>query len=275
MEPRLAEILEGVRRASGRVLALSGAGISAESGIPTFRGAEGYWVVGSRNYVPQEMATREMFDRAPEEVWRWYLYRFGICRGAQPNAGHQALAELEEALGDRFTLVTQNIDGLHRRAGSRRVLAIHGDAAYVRCAAECGAGLMDLPAFPARGKGDPFTAGDRARLTCPRCRGWLRPHVLWFDECYDEPYYRLESSLRAAEEADLLLVVGTSGATNLPMQIGRLACSRGAALVDVNPEENPFSALAERSGRGFFARGTACERLPAIAAALLPAGRPG
>jgi NAD-dependent deacetylase len=268
MEPRLAEILEGVRRAGGRVLALTGAGISAESGIPTFRGAEGYWVVGSRNHTPQEMATREMFDRAPEEVWRWYLYRFGICQGSRPNAGHEALARLEVALGERFTLVTQNIDGLHRRAGSRRVLCIHGDAAHVRCAAGCGAGIMDLPGFPVRGRADPFTASDRARLTCPGCRGWLRPHVLWFDECYDEANYRLESALRAAEAADLLLVVGTSGATNLPNQIGRLAYARGAALVDVNPEENPFSSLAQRSERGFFARGKACERLPEIAAAL-------
>ncbi len=268
MERQLANILEDVRRSRGRVLALTGAGISAESGIPTFRGSEGYWVVGSRNYMPQEMATREMFDRAPDEVWRWYLYRFGVCREALPNAGHDALVRLEAALGERFTLVTQNIDGLHRRAGSKRVLAIHGDAAYVRCAAECGAGLLDLPSFPARGAGDPLGAEDRDRLTCRRCGDWLRPHVLWFDECYDEPYYRMESALRAADEADLLLVVGTSGATNLPSQIGRIAFHHGAALVDVNPEPNPFAELAARSERGFFVRGTACERLPEIAAAL-------
>jgi NAD-dependent deacetylase len=268
MEPRLASILEGVRKAQGRVVVLTGAGISAESGIPTFRGTEGYWVVGSRNYVPQEMATRAMFDRSPEEVWRWYLYRFGVCRFARPNAGHAALVRLEAALGDRFTLVTQNIDGLHRRAGSKRVYCIHGDAAYVRCAAECGAGLQELPELPPRGKEDPFTAADRQRLRCPRCGGWLRPHVLWFDESYDETYYRMDSTVRAATQADLLLVVGTSGATNLPVQVSRIAFARGAALVDVNPEPNPFAELAERSPRGFFARGSACERLPAIVEAL-------
>jgi NAD-dependent deacetylase len=268
MEPKLAQILADVRQASGRVVVLTGAGISAESGIPTFRGPEGYWVVGSRNYMPQEMATRAMFDEAPEEVWRWYLFRFGICKDAPPNAGHAALVRLERALGDRFTLVTQNIDGLHRRAGSQRVFCIHGDAAWVRCAADCGAGLLDLPPFPARTKDQPFTAADRARLTCPRCGGWLRPHVLWFDELYDEENYRLDSALRAADRADLLLVVGTSGATNLPMQIGRLVFMRGRALVDVNPEENPFSELAERSPLGFFARGSACDRLPEIVAAL-------
>ncbi|HSD20482.1 MAG TPA: Sir2 family NAD-dependent protein deacetylase [Anaeromyxobacter sp.] len=268
MEPKLQAILEDVRRGRGRVVALTGAGISAESGIPTFRGREGYWVVGSRNYMPQEMATHEMFERAPEEVWRWYLYRFGICRDAQPNAGHTALVALERALGERFTLVTQNIDGLHRRAGSERVLCIHGDVAHVRCADACGAGLMDLPPFPPRAKDDPLTGSERVRLTCPACRGWLRPHVLWFDEYYDEENYRMESALRAASTADLLLVVGTSGATNLPMQIGRLAFEREAALVDVNPEENPFAELAARSPRGFFARGSACERLPEIVAAL-------
>jgi NAD-dependent deacetylase len=267
MEPKLAAILEDVRARGGNVVVLTGAGISAESGIPTFRGAEGYWVVGSRNYMPQEMATNEMFQRAPEEVWRWYLYRFGVCKDALPNPGHAALVALERALGDRFTLVTQNIDGLHRRAGSQRVFCIHGDAAYVRCAADCGLGVVDLPPLGPRGPG-PLTGAEQAALTCPRCGGWLRPHVLWFDECYDEENYRLDSTLRAAAAAELLLVVGTSGATNLPMQIGQLVYRRGAALVDVNPEENPFAELASRAPRGFFARGSACGRLPAIVAAL-------
>jgi NAD-dependent deacetylase len=271
MEARLEGILEEVRREKGRVVVLTGAGISAESGIPTFRGKEGYWVMGSRNYMPQEMATREMFDSRPDEVWRWYLYRFGACRDAQPNAGHRALVGLEKALGDRFTLVTQNIDGLHRRAGSseERTYCIHGDAAWVRCAADCGAGRLPLPEFPvARPRDAPFTAEDRRKLSCPRCGGWLRPHVLWFDEYYDEENYRMDSTLRAAGAAQLLLVVGTSGATNLPMQIGQIAWRRGIAMVDVNPEYNPFAELAESSPRGFFAKGTGCERLPAIAAAL-------
>jgi NAD-dependent deacetylase len=264
MEPKLERILGEVREKQGKVVVLTGAGISAESGIPTFRGAEGIWVVGSKNYMPQEMATLEMFERSPEEVWRWYLYRFGIVHRVEPNQGHRALVDLERALGDRFTLVTQNIDGLHRRAGSRRVHCIHGDAAWVRCVADCGAGLLDLPAFGERGKDDPFTREDRVRLTCPRCGSWLRPHVLWFDEFYDEENYRMDSALRAANEADLLLVVGTSGATNLPMQIGRIAYLRSAALVDVNPEGNPFAEMAERSEQGFFARGSASERLPEI-----------
>jgi NAD-dependent deacetylase len=269
VDPRLEAILSTVRSHGGPVVALTGAGISAESGIPTFRGHDGYWIVGSRNYMPQEMATHAMFEGEPAEVWRWYLYRFGVVGGAAPNAGHLALAELERAMGDRFTLVTQNIDGLHRRAGSERVLAIHGDAAWVRCAAGCGAGLAPLPDLGRRDAATPLSDADRRALTCGRCGAWLRPHVLWFDECYDEPYYRMESALRAAADAELLLVVGTSGATNLPMQIGRLAFSQGAALVDVNPDANPFSQLAERAPNGFAARGPASEWLPAIVRALV------
>ncbi len=269
VETRLASILEEVRRTRGPVVALTGAGISAESGIPTFRGSEGYWVVGSRNYVPQEMATHEMFCRAPEEVWRWYLYRFGVCRHAQPNAGHHALVGLERALGDRFHLVTQNIDGLHLRAGATpgRTSCIHGDASLVRCAGSC-AGTLPLPDMGVRVAATPLTRADRATLACPRCGGWLRPHVLWFDEFYDEENYRMQTALRAASRAELLLVVGTSGATNLPMQIGEIAFRRGIAIVDVNPEENPFSALCRASDRGYFARGSACERLPEIVDAL-------
>ena len=269
MEEKLASILRSVRARQGRVVVLTGAGISAESGIPTFRGEEGYWVVGSRNYMPQEMATWEMFQESPDEVWRWYLHRFGICRDALPNAGHLALVALERALGDRFTLVTQNIDGLHRRAGSQRVYCIHGDAAWVRCARECGLGRVDLPATVTLPRGPhPLAPEERAALTCPRCGGWLRPHVLLFDEFYDEENYHLDSALHAAGRTDLLLVVGTSGATNLPMQIGELAWRRGTAMVDVNPEANPFSELAEELANGFFARGSACERLPQIVAAL-------
>jgi NAD-dependent deacetylase len=266
MDQRLASILHHVRDEGGKVVALTGAGISAESGIPTFRGEEGYWVVGSRNYMPQEMATQAMFRRAPAEVWRWYLYRFGVCRDAQPNEGHRALVRLDRAYGDRFHLVTQNIDGLHLRAGStpERTYPIHGEAAYVRCSWECGAGKLALPDLGPREPHAPLSAADRERLTCPRCNNWLRPHVLWFDEYYDQENYWMDSALRAVEEADLLLVVGTSGATNLPMQLGLMAFRAGKRMIDVNPEENPFSQLCDSSPKGFFARGTACARLPEI-----------
>ncbi|MEO1335399.1 MAG: Sir2 family NAD-dependent protein deacetylase, partial [Myxococcota bacterium] len=126
MDAKLASLLDACRADDGPIVVLTGAGISAESGIPTFRGKDGYWTVGTRNYHPQEMATRAAFEAMPEEVWRWYLYRRSVCRAAQPNAAHEALVKLEDALGERFQLVTQNVDGLHQSAGNQRVFAIHG-----------------------------------------------------------------------------------------------------------------------------------------------------
>ncbi len=263
-------ILQGFKQRGGRLCVLTGAGISAESGIPTFRGTEGYWRVGSSNYVPERMATHEMFSHYPDEVWRWYLMRFGRCRDAQPNAGHLALVALEQTLGDRFRLVTQNIDGLHRRAGSsdERCFAIHGDAAWVRCSSECGVGRLAAPELAVRDSLEPFTQVELLQLHCPSCGSWLRPHVLWFDEYYDELNYRADSALRAAGAADLLITVGTSGATSLPMQIGELCLRTGAAILDINPEANPFGMLAQQARRGFFAQGAANDWLPRIAAAL-------
>ena len=176
---------------AGTVVALTGAGISAESGIPTFRGADGYWTHGSRNYTPMELATRAAFEAEPEIVWQFYLERIVRHRDAAPNPGHRALVTLEQALGERFQLITQNVDGLHLRAGSdpRRLFAIHGDLSWTRCAADCGAPVEALP--DALRALDPaavaFDGPVRAALTC-RCGGLRRPHVLWFDECYNETW---------------------------------------------------------------------------------------
>jgi NAD-dependent deacetylase len=220
--------------------------------------------------MPEEMATARLFAQRPEEVWRWYLHRFGICRTVRPNEAHRALVRLEAALGDRFALVTQNIDGLHRSAGSSptRTFCIHGDAAYVRCSADCGEGRLPLPEFGRFDAQTELSENDRRRLKCARCGAWLRPHVLWFDEYYDEENYRAESALRAAARAELLLVIGTSGATNLPMQIGELCLRTGAAIVDVNPEPNPFTELTKRTPRGHFLCGPASSAVPELVAAL-------
>lgn len=270
----LAERLRALHTEPRRLVVLTGAGISAESGIPTFRGPEGYWTVGSRNYRPEEMATRAMYHRAPDAVWQWYLYRRGVCNRALPNAGHAAVARMEAVLGDRFLLVTQNVDGLHLRAGNTpdRTYEIHGNINRMRCAAGCTDAVFPVPgAVPSKEKDEPLTEVEKALLHCPRCGGPARPHVLWFDECYDEAHYRFESSLRAAAAADVLLTVGTSGATNLPMQVGALARRRGAVLVDVNPAPNPFGRMAEAEG-GFFLKGPSGTILPALVKILDPAG---
>ncbi len=230
----------------GAVIALTGAGVSAESGIPTFRGKEGYWTVGAREYHPQELATNAAFHAMPWDVWAWYLYRRGVCRAAEPNAGHAALVRLERALPERFALITQNVDGLHRRAGSRRVLAIHGDIDRMRCAADCVLDRWPIPEqIPAIAKGEPVASEHRALLVCPRCGGMARPHVLWFDESYDEPRFFLDGSRRLASSATLLIVAGTSAQTNLPWQVVSLARHAEATIIDVNTEDNPFGELAD------------------------------
>ncbi len=261
--------MQRLRRA-GLIVFLTGAGISAESGIPTFRGEEGYWTVGAREYHPQELATLHAFTQMPEEVWAWYLYRRAVCRAAQPNAGHLALVQLEKFLGDNFLLVTQNVDGLHLRAGNtpERTYQVHGNIDYYRCAGECGPQSWPLgPGFEPWAKGQKLTPEQVALLRCPACGQWARPHVLWFDECYDEPTYRYHSSRSAAGRAGALISVGTSGATNLPMQMGRLVEGRGAFLVDINPNRNPFAELAQGSG-GIWLRGSASLGLAQVATAI-------
>ncbi len=261
----IADLLRDPKR---RVSVLTGAGISAESGIPTFRGPEGYWTIGSAVYTPQEVATYAMFTRHPEEVWSWYLYRFTVCLDAAPNAGHHALVEMERKLGDRFRLITQNIDNLHLRAGNTpaRTFQIHGNINHVRCANECG-NEVSLLAEPLRRKRESRELSDSEweLLRCGRCRGWLRPHVLWFDEFYNEEHFRFESSIRAASDTDLLIIVGTSGSTTLPNHVASIVHQRGGTILDINIEESAFTPLARSSVNGAFINQPAASTLSALA----------
>jgi NAD-dependent deacetylase len=269
IDPQLQERLRTVARGPGRVTVLTGAGISAESGIPTFRGPEGYWTVGSREYHPQEMATLAMFRQSPETVWAWYLHRAGVCRAAAPNPGHRAVARLEALLGARFTLITQNVDGLHLRAGNSpgRTFQIHGNILFMRCAAACTPRLRPLPeALTPRERHAPLAEREAHLLRCPDCGGWDRPYVLWFDECYDEAHFRFDSSLETAAATALLIVVGTSGSTNLPGQVAATVYRRGGTILDINPADNPFAALARHTPGGAALRGTGAAVLPALAA---------
>lgn len=253
-------LLTTARDNHGLILALTGAGISAESGIPTFRGEEGYWTVGSQVYRPQDMATNRAFSRMPDDVWSWYLHRRNVCRGADPNPAHDAIVALEGHFGDRFRLITQNVDGLHLRAGNtlERTYQIHGNIDYMRCANDCSTELWPVP-----------DDTEPAALMCKRCDCRARPHVLWFDETYDEPLFRFESSLRAAGEAALLIVIGTSASTTLPWHVVQLAAGNGTAVIDVNIADNPFGEIAEGLDNGAVVRASAAETLPAIAAALM------
>lgn len=255
MDSRLKKILAEFVQTKKQITVLTGAGISAESGIPTFRGHEGYWTIGSMEYHPQEMATRSMFLQKPKEVWKWYLYRMKICSRAKPNPGHNALVKMEKLFQDRFILITQNVDGLHLRAGNSlmRTYQIHGNISYMRCSRECSSKIYPLPEnLPGKEKGEDITKKEWQLLKCPDCGKLTRPHVLWFDESYNEKYYHFHSSLEAAAKTELLLIVGTSGSTNLPNQVAWEVKNNNGIIVDINIEENPFTTLALSGNRGFF-----------------------
>lgn len=249
------------------ITVLTGAGISAESGIPTFRGPEGYWTIGSKEYQPQEMATYWMFKRRPYDVWKWYLYRIKVCSQAKPNPGHVAVSKMERLLGDQFTLITQNVDGLHLRAGNtlKRTFQIHGNIFFIRCSNECSSKIYPLPkGIKGKNKGEDLTEEEKELLKCPRCGAIARPHVLWFDEYYNEEYFYYESSLRVARKTGVLLTVGTSGATNLPNQIVWTVYSSGGSIIDINIQENPFSSIALKSRNGMFIKESSSKALPMI-----------
>jgi NAD-dependent deacetylase len=211
------------------------------------------------------MATYQMFLDKPLEVWKWFLFRLGICLPAQPNIGHFAVKQLEDIFKDRFQLISQNVDGLHFKAGNTREKAflIHGSLENSRCGKECTTALYPYPDFPLD-KGDDLTAEQVEQLKCPKCGNYLRPHVLWFDERYNERYYRLDSALRVAKETGLLLTIGTSGATTLPQRITASVLSRQGMILDINNKENYFSLLADSKKNGYSLRGKSSDVLPEL-----------
>jgi NAD-dependent deacetylase len=248
-----------------QIIALTGAGISAESGIPTFRGEDGYWKIGSMNYTPMEMATVEKFRNYPWEVWHWYLTRIYKHRSAQPNDGHRALVELEKLLGERFQLITQNVDGLHLKAGNspEKVYEIHGNLNYMRIFDSSRPSLLPMPDFDEElDPKEPLPEEVKSKLR-DEAGNLMRPHVLWFDEIYNEELYRSESALKAAQEADLLLTIGTTGATSLPAVILKTVAQNGGTIIDINPEVTWFSDYAMISG-GYHLKGPSGVFLPKL-----------
>jgi NAD-dependent deacetylase len=203
------------------VLVLTGAGISAESGVPTFRGAGGYW----RNRSFQELATPEAFARDPRLVWDWYLERRRTIRACEPNAAHRALATWSEQSGS--LLVTQNVDGLHERAGHREVVRVHGSLWRNRCA-RCGTERLD----------EALEYPELPRSPC--CGAPERPAVTWFGEMLPEA--AVESALEAARRADVALAVGTSGVVYPAAGFIEVARQCGARIVDVNPDPDQIVA---------------------------------
>jgi len=222
---------------------LTGAGISADSGIPTYRGSDGIWVKGTKYHKPEEFGTYKYFMEHQEEVWQYALFRKKMIENAQPNESHKILAELENILGDRFHLITQNIDNLHPRAGNKNIYEIHGNYREVKCSMDCDE-ILPLPSnLTGKDIQEELTPDEIVSLKCPQCGSWLRPNVLWFDEHYDERTNKMFSSLKVAKNSGVLFIIGTSGATTLPMEIARQTIGYGGYVIDINIEDNYFTEL--------------------------------
>jgi NAD-dependent deacetylase len=209
------------------VAVLTGAGISAESGIPTFRGSDGLW----KNYRAEDLATPEAYRQNPRLVWEWYKMRFETVMKAKPNAAHYALAKLAEE--KELTLVTQNVDGLHERAGSSNVLELHGNITKSRCE-RCG--FLEA-----------LQEGFEIPPVCKTCGSRMRPNVVWFGETLPQTVF--QKAVRAFASCEVALIIGTSGVVEPAASLARLAKQQGAFVIEINPTETPLSFVADLSLR--------------------------
>jgi NAD-dependent deacetylase len=232
-------------RAAKRIVALTGAGISAESGLSTFRDKQtGLWA----KYRPEDLATPQAFQRNPRMVWEWYEWRRGFVAQAEPNPGHHALARIEATRPD-FFLATQNVDGLHARAGSRNLVELHGNIRRTVC-------------FDHRHPAEGWDPVAEPPPRCRQCGALLRPDVVWFGEALPEAALRRAQG--AAAQCDLFLSIGTSTLVYPAAELPFIAGSNGATVVEINPDLTPLSKLAD-----FVLREKAGIALPAVAAAML------
>lgn len=243
-EIEIPELLVQNLRAANHVAILTGAGISAESGVPTFREAQtGLWA----QYDPQELATPQAFQRNPRLVWEWYAWRRELVSQAEPNPGHLALVELA-ALVPKFTLITQNVDGLNQRAGSQNVVCLHGNITETKC-------------YDHNHLVTHWPESTAVPPTCPTCGSPLRPNVVWFGE--NLPVAALNTAVTAAESCDAFFTIGTSALVQPAASLPLRAAERGATLVEVNPQPTPLTRFAD-----FVLAGAAGEVLPTLVARL-------
>ncbi|MGB1252521.1 MAG: SIR2 family NAD-dependent protein deacylase [Candidatus Promineifilaceae bacterium] len=224
----------------GKVVVLTGAGVSAESGIPTFRDAQtGMW----EHYDPQELATPNAFKANPKLVWDWYAWRRQLVNEKRPNAGHHALVAIEQQATD-FLLATQNVDGFHRMAGSQNVVELHGNIQRVKC-------------FDRHHIVESWAEQDATPPRCPQCDSFLRPDVVWFGEGLSEDGLGL--AMKSAENCDILLSIGTSSMVYPAAYLPELALRGGALFVEINPNNTPLTPYAD-----FVLKGASGTVLPAL-----------
>ncbi len=241
MSDDLIKDVSEVLKSSKNLVVLTGAGISAESGIPTFRGKDGLW----KKYRAEELATPEAFRKNPGLVWEWYNFRREIIHSKKPNNGHIVLSKWEnKGLFDSFAIITQNVDGFHIIAGNKNVFEIHGNIWKVRCTS-CGK--------------EEFNYEVPLKNIPPQCScgGLLRPGVVWFGESL--PSRELQMSFEALKLADVLLVVGTSGIVYPAASVPYYAKDNGAKIIEVNISETPITKYAD-----YFLKGKSGEILPLI-----------
>lgn len=238
-----ANLIERLRRAA-RIAVLTGAGISAESGVPTFREAQtGLWA----QYDPMELATPSAYRRDPRLVWEWYLWRRELVGRARPNPGHEALAEIERRVPG-FTLITQNVDSLHALAGNRAVIELHGNLQRYKC-------------FDRDHLVTSWEPSEEVPPRCPTCGSLVRPDVVWFGEAL--PAAALSQAMAAAREADVFLTIGTSGLVHPAASLPLLAMEAGATGVEINPFDTELTPFMD-----FVLRGPSGVVLPELVAAV-------
>jgi NAD-dependent deacetylase len=214
-------------RNSYSVAVLTGAGVSAPSGVPTFRGKDGLW----NKFNPEELANFESFQKNPELVWEWYNWRRKLIKEVKPNLGHYALVDLENLIRD-FTIITQNVDNLHQHAGSKNVVELHGNIMRNKCS-DCG---------------KPYSENDideRHIPRCSNCNGMIRPDVVWFGELLPEA--NIMRSQQVASETEIFMTIGTSSTVEPAASLSYLAKGNGAYLVEINPEKTPLTHFADES----------------------------
>ncbi len=224
------------------IVVLTGAGISAESGVPTFRGKEGLW----GKFRPEELATMDAFMSNPEIVWEWYNWRRELMWKVQPNLGHDAITNLEN-LSDKFTLITQNVDGLHKLADTKNILELHGNIYRNKCVS-CNTIIEETVEIQ-----------PDAIPSCQKCGGKIRPDVVWFGEMLDEQI--IQKAFEDSEKSELFFSIGTSAVVHPAASLPVAAKERGAVLVEINMEATPITPIAD-----YFIAGKSGEILPQIVA---------